>query len=144
MGGVDSDAHTGVDTEPVPPPPQHESDADLRIPEAGERFLYIPSVGLQALVVVDAITLAIDLVDVGVAPIIARALPDNRGAVVVNAGSDDVAIVRHGADPGSFDVTYLDVLPDNNRMTLSPDGAWAFLWFDHRSDQGGGWAAYRM
>ncbi|MGM0575992.1 MAG: YncE family protein [Myxococcota bacterium] len=117
------------DTSTPPPPPEDEVDFDLRTPEAGESHLYIPSAGLDALVVVDAATLDVHLVEVGVEPTLVRALPDDHGAVVLNRGSDDVSIVRP-AEPGVFDVRTLDVLADHNRMVLSPGGEWAFLWFD--------------
>ncbi|MCA9516020.1 MAG: hypothetical protein KC635_13835 [Myxococcales bacterium] len=131
-GGIDAVADaSGPDIGP-PPPPEQEVDYDLRTPEAGARYLYIPSAGLDALVVVDATTLAVSLVDVGVAPTLVRALPQDRGAVVLNSGSDDVSIVRpDGA--GGFRVRTLDVLPRHNRLELSPDGRFAFAFYDTRA-----------
>ncbi len=134
-----------TDTFPPPPDPEEELDFDLRTPETGEGFLYIPSAGLDALVVVNATTLQISLVEVGVEPVLVRALPGNDGAVVLNAGTDDIAIVRPvvGAAPGAseFDVHYLDVLPDHNRLELSADGRWAFAWYDHRVGSTGGFGS---
>lgn len=131
-----SDAAAPADTTPPPPPPEDPRDFDLRTPEAGGTWLYIPSAGLDALVVVDATNLAVHLVEVGVEPALVRALPDDGGAVVLNRGTADVSIVRPRAR-GDFDVTTLDVLPGHNRLVLSPDGAWAFAWFDPTLDGSG-------
>jgi len=117
------------DTYIPPPDAEDEQDFDLRTPEAGGSYLYIPSAGLDALVVVDATDLAVHLVEVGVEPTLVRALPDDHGAVVLNSGSYDLSIVRP-IDRGEFTVKTVDVLPDHNRMVLSPDGEWAFVWFD--------------
>lgn len=125
------DADTAVpDTTPPPPPPEEEVDFDLRTPEAGNTFLYIPSAALDALIVVDARTLEVHLVDVGLVPTIVRALPADEGAVVLNEGSSDVSIVRPtpvGSPPRlTFDVETLPVLEGSNRLVVSPDGAVAF------------------
>ncbi|MFT7580151.1 MAG: hypothetical protein ACI9MR_001818 [Myxococcota bacterium] len=141
--GETSDADTTL----PPPPPETEVDFDLRTPEAGSSFLYIPSAGLDALVVVDASTLQVHLVEVGVEPTLVRALPDDLGAIVLNEGSDDISLVRPrpvGETPAGevpFEVTTLDIVPDHNRLELSPDGAWAFVWFDHRLGATGGFGS---
>ncbi|PKN57922.1 MAG: hypothetical protein CVU56_08435 [Deltaproteobacteria bacterium HGW-Deltaproteobacteria-14] len=124
------------DTYIPPPPVETEEDFDLRTPEAGGSYLYIPSAGLDALVVVDATNLAVHLVEVGVEPTLVRALPDDRGAVVLNSGSYDISIVRP-LERGEFAVKTVDVLADHNRMVLSPDGDWAFVWFDPTAGGGG-------
>jgi len=123
------------DTMPPPPPPEAEVDFDLRTPEAGDTFLYIPSAALDALVVVDARSLAVHLVEVGITPTLARALPGDRGAVVLNEGSSDVSIVRPnpivgGVSPATaFSVETLDVTAGANRLVISPDGNTAFAFF---------------
>jgi len=129
-----------ADTWTPPPPPEDEVDYDLRTPEAGGTYLYIPSAGLDALVVIDATTLAVHLVEVGVEPTLVRALPQDEGAIVLNHGSNDLSIVRPRGR-GEFDVKTVDVLPDHNRMVLSPDGAWAFVWFDPSLGDGGGFGS---
>lgn len=123
------------DTMPPPPPPEEEVDFDLRTPEAGDTFLYIPSAALDALVVVDARSLAVHLVEVGVTPTLVRALPGDRGAVVLNEGSSDVSIVRPnpivgGVPPATpFSVETLEVTAGANRLVISPDGETAFAFF---------------
>lgn len=128
------------DTYIPPPPVETEQDFDLRTPEAGGSYLYIPSAGLDALVVVDATNLAVHLVEVGVEPTLVRALPADHGAVVLNSGSYDLSIVRPVAR-GEFTVKTVDVLPDHNRMVLSPDGDWAFVWFDPTVGSPGGFGS---
>lgn len=121
---------TAPDTTPPPPPPEEEVDFDLRTPEAGATFLYIPSAALDALIVVDARTLEVHLVDVGLVPTLVRALPADDGAVVLNEGSSDVSIVRPrpvGSPPRiTFEVETFPVLAGSNRLVVSPDGAVAF------------------
>lgn len=129
---------TAVDTTPElppPPPPEEEVDFDLRTPEAGESFLYIPSAGLDALIVVDARSLAVEVVEVGVGPIAVRALPNDGGAIVLNAASSDVSIVK--PDPSRdppFSVLTLDVVPGANRLVISPHAELAFAWYDEHED----------
>ncbi|MCC6623066.1 MAG: hypothetical protein IT385_17545 [Deltaproteobacteria bacterium] len=128
--GVLIDTSTGPEL-PPPPPPETEQDYDLRTPEAGASFLYIPSAALDALIIVDAKTLQVELVEVGVTPTIVRALPADDGAVVLNEGGSDVSIVRPRAAPArGFDVTTLDVVPGANRLERSPDGRFAFAFYD--------------
>lgn len=124
-----------ADTAPPPPPPETEVDYDLRTPEAGATFLYIPSAALDALVIVDARDLAVHLVEVGLAPTIVRALPADQGAVVLDEGSSELSIVRPrpavggiAPDP-AFSVETVQVVAGANRLVLSPDGALAFAFF---------------
>jgi hypothetical protein len=125
----------GPDTTPPPPPPEEEVDFDLRTPEAGQTFLYIPSAALDALVIVDARSLDVHLVEVGLVPTVVRALPGDLGAVVLNEGSSDVSIVRPlpavggvAPDP-AFSVETVQVLAGANRLELAPDGSFAFAWY---------------
>ncbi|MFO0750500.1 MAG: hypothetical protein U1F43_33250 [Myxococcota bacterium] len=132
--GVGIDTSTGPDL-PQPPPPETEQDFDLRTPEAGDSFLYIPSAALDALIIVDARTLAVSLVEVGVTPTLVRALPGDEGAVVLNEGGSNVSIVRPhvvsgGGPTRTFDVVTLDVVVGANRLERSPDGRFAFAFFD--------------
>jgi len=128
-----SDIGPTPDTPPPPPPPETEVDFDLRTPESGDTFLYIPSAALDALIVVDARTLEVHLVDVGLVPTIVRALPGDAGAVVLNEGSSDVSIVRPVASAPpvriTFEVETYDVLAGANRLVLAPDGTVAFAFF---------------
>ncbi len=126
----DAGPGAGLPDTAEPPPPEEERDFDLRTPEAGATRLFIPSAALDALIVVEPTTLAVRLVEVGVRPTVVRALPADAGAIVLNAGTHDVSVVRPAPDTdGGWDVTTLDVAPNANRLTVSPDGAWAFAWF---------------
>ncbi|MBL8787702.1 MAG: hypothetical protein JNJ59_22555, partial [Deltaproteobacteria bacterium] len=133
--GGDTWVDPGPDTTPPPPPPEEEVDFDLRTPEAGQTFLYIPSAALDALVIVDARSLDVHLVEVGLVPTVVRALPGDLGAVVLNEGSSDVSIVRPlpavggvAPDP-AFSVETVQVLAGANRLELAPDGSFAFAWY---------------
>lgn len=120
-----------------PPPAENEVDFDLRTPEAGERHLFVPSVALDALIAVDAESLQVHLVEVGLAPTIVRALPGDGGAIVLNEGSSDVTLVRHNATPEtSFSTRFFPVAAGATRLILSPDGAWAFAFYDERFGEG--------
>jgi hypothetical protein len=132
--GNGTSAPGGGDDGAEPPPPENELDFDLRTPEAGERYLFVPSASLDALIAVDGRDLRVHLVEVGLSPTIVRALPGQGGAVVLNEGSSDLTIVRYDAeapDPG-FSADTLPVADGANRLELSPDGAWAFAWHDAR------------
>ncbi len=142
--GADSsssfDASTGDTSTPSePPPPENEIDFDLRTPEASERFLFVPSAALDALIAVDAATLRVHLVEAGLSPTIVRALPGAAGAIVLNEGSSDVTIVREDAGPPvSFSTRFFPVVPGATRLELSPDGLWAFAFYDERFGEGFG------
>ncbi len=140
-----SDIGPTPDTMPPPPPPETEVDFDLRTPESGDTFLYIPSAALDALIVVDARTLEVHLVDVGLVPTIVRALPGDAGAVVLNEGSSDVSIVRPvpSGTPVqiTFEVETHDVLAGANRLVLSPDGTVAFAFFATTSTTSTAWGS---
>lgn len=112
----------------TPPAAENEIDNDLRRPALGDTLLYIPSASLDSLVVVDGTTLSVDLVEVGETPTRVAALPGDTGAVVLGSGTHDVTIVRPDGD-GTYDTVTLDVLPRHNRIMISPDGEWAFLWY---------------
>ena len=125
-----------------PPPPEQDQDFDLRTPEAGDSELYIPSAALDALVVVDGDKLSVSLVEVGARPVLVRALPGDAGAVVLNAGTSDLSIVRPDASAqGGYRVITLDVPPNENQLVLSPDGTWAFAWYQAPNETAGGTSA---
>jgi len=132
-----SDSSTGSGDTSQPPPPENEVDFDLRTPEASDQFLFVPSAALDALIAVDASTLRVHLIEAGLSPTIVRALPDGAGAIVLNEGSSDVTLVRQ--DPGetvSFSKQFFPVAAGATRLVLSPDGAWAFAWYDERFGEG--------
>ena len=129
-GGAGDDTGGGYE----PPPPEVEVDLQLRQPAVGDSFLYVPSTNLDALVVVDAATLDVELVETGIEPILVRALPADDGAVVLAAGTEDITVVRRS--DGGWDTATIPVIPSANRLTVSEDGAWAFAWYTHTGAAG--------
>lgn len=125
-GGASADPND--DNYEPPPEVEIEIDNDLRRPALADTLLYIPSAGLDSLVVVDAAALRVDLVDVGDEPVQVKALPGDDGAVVLNTGTSDVTIVRV-TDPGEYTTTTVDVLTRHNRLLVTDDGDWAFAWY---------------
>lgn len=120
----------GVD-EPEPFIPEEEIDAELQVPQSGDRFVFVVSTGLDAVVRIDAITLAVDLVEVGGQPTEMRTLAGEDSLVVINRGTQDFSVVRNADDPDAApQVTTIDSPGAVNRIEVSASGAYAVAWFD--------------
>jgi DNA-binding beta-propeller fold protein YncE len=109
-------------------PPEKEKEYLFGAPEGSPNFVFIPSAGTDTLVKVNGKTLKVTLVEVGDRPIEVRTIPGQDAAVVLNAGSDDVSIVRSTAD--ADDVLSVPVLPRCNAIEMSPDGHHAVIYYD--------------
>jgi len=128
-GGAGSDAGTSS------LPPEKEKNLDFGAPEGSPNFVYIPATGADTIVKVSGATLKVTLIEVGSTPIALKVIPGQDAAVVLNAGSSDVTIVR--STDTSDALAFVDVLPLCNAIEIAPDGKHAIVFYDHaRAQQG--------
>ena len=115
-------------------PPEKEKDPDFGAPESSPNYVYIPASGSDRIVKVHGKSLKVTLVEVGDRPTTLRTVPDQDAAIVINAGSDDVAILR-STEAGDT-VTYQSILPHSNSLAVAPLGQHAVIWYDHDRNPG--------
>lgn len=106
----------------------------LTDPTASLNYVFIANTtrGTIARVAISGDAILIDTARVGALPTEVVTVPGADVAVVLNTGSDTVSVVRAGAIGEELDVDSVDVVFGANRLTISPDGAWAFAWYDNR------------
>ena len=116
-------------------PPEKEKDPDFGAPEGSPNYVYIPASGSDRIVKVHGKSLKVSLVEVGDRPTTLRTVPGEDAAIVINAGSDDVAILR--STEAGDKVTYEPILPHSNSLAVAPKGQHAVVWYDHDRNKGG-------
>ena len=121
-GGVDGASLTdsGGSFEPEPEP------QDVPAPAVSSRFVYVaaPSAGVVARI--DAATLGVTPVRVGRRPESVAASVQADVAVVLNAGSDTISVIR-GLERAP--TATLPIIQGCNQLRISEDGQWAAAWF---------------
>lgn len=128
-----ADVAVGDVTEPAAEPeafvPEEEIVPVREAPQASDRYVFVASRGLDAVVRVDAESLEVDLVEVGGAPTMLRALPGEDAVLVWNQGTRDLSLVRIDA-AGEAGVLTLDAPSHVNRLEVAPSGDFAVAWYD--------------
>lgn len=124
--GVTSDPTTGT-------PPEVEDEGDFRVPRASGKYVYTASKTTDSVAVIDTATLAIDVVAVGQAPAVVQPIPGQVGeagaAVVLDQGSDDIAVLRT-SEAGITTRTLHAVTAGANNLAVAPDGAYVLVYHD--------------
>jgi hypothetical protein len=110
-------------------PPEKEKEYEFGAPEGSPNFVFIPSAGTDTIVKVHGQTRNVTLIEVGDRPRVLKVVPGRDEAVVLNAGSDDVSIVRSTVD--ADDVVFVPVVPHCNAIAIDPAGRFAIVWYDH-------------
>lgn len=125
--GADSDAPTGGTTGEV------EDEGDFQVPRASGKYVYSASKTTNSVAVIDTATLAIGVVGVGQSPTVIQPIPgqaaDGGSVVVLDQGSDDVALLRTSA-AGVTTLSIHPVTPGANNLAPSPDGKYVFIYHD--------------
>lgn len=109
-------------------PPEKEQPEDYGAPEGTGSYVYIPSTSNDQVVRISGQSLQVRLTEVGSQPIVLAVVPAEDAAVVLNAGSDDVSIIR--STEAGDEVTTVPVLPHCNRLLVAPNGQFALAWYD--------------
>ncbi|MDC0723112.1 hypothetical protein [Nannocystis bainbridge] len=141
-GGWDSGDSNGLGTDGTdgtgtgagePPPPETEDDGDFRVPKASGKYVYSASESTDSVAVIDTANLAIDVVEVGQGPTVVEPIPGQPGdagsVVVLDQGSNDIAILRTGQTGGTT-VEIHKVTPGANNLAVSPGGNYVFVYHD--------------
>jgi|GEM_PF-1023889 len=116
-------------------PKEVEKDDPFGAPEGTDNFVYIPVSGADTVVKVSGTTLKVSLVEVGDKPAVIRAIPNQDGVAVLNAGSADVSVLR--STETSDTVESVPILANCNQLDISPTGGHAVAWYDHGKAQKG-------
>ncbi|MDJ0763263.1 MAG: hypothetical protein QNJ97_09770 [Myxococcota bacterium] len=125
----DADSDADADTDSDVDPDEDEEEASYRIPQGSGRYVFIADEANNAVVVVDSLTLAISVVDVGRRPTHLVPLADDNAAAVLSLDSDEVTLIR--VDDGGMATTQdIPVRPDTNALAASPDGRYVIAYWD--------------
>jgi hypothetical protein len=118
-------------------PPEEELESSYRAPVATGRYVWIANPTSGRVALIDAVTLAIELVDAGHAPTYLAAVPDPQDdvAIVLNTLSLDATLLRAAAG-ADISAETLAVPSNGNRWAISDDGRWATAWTDAREVEG--------
>ncbi|MBI5499668.1 MAG: hypothetical protein HY907_05465 [Deltaproteobacteria bacterium] len=127
-GGADADADAAAEVDTWLPPEDEEL-PDFHAPQGSNRFVYLSNPIGDNVVVIDSQRLTLDLVEVGDTPTELKTLGTRDAAVVIDSGSDDVAVIRTTPGVGS-DVSFEAIAPGANALSVSPDGSYGISFFD--------------
>jgi hypothetical protein len=123
------DADVPADTADTWLPPEEEETPDFHAPQGSNRFVYLSNPVGDNVVVIDSQRLTLDLVEVGDTPTELKTLGTKDAAVVIDSGSDDVAVIR--TTPGlTSDVTFEPIASGANALAVSPDGSYGITYYD--------------
>jgi hypothetical protein len=107
-------------------PPEQEQTVDFLTPRAGARYVYVANPTRNTVTVIDSSTLAIEELATGDTPTHVATVPGKDIALVINAGSHTLRILRAtGMDTSAF-----NIIPKANAISISPDGLHAVIWYD--------------
>ncbi len=107
-------------------PPEQEQNLDFLAPRAGARYVYVANPSRNTVTVIDSTTLAISELTPGDSPTYVATVPGQDIALVINAGSHTLRVVR-GTVPND---SPLPIVAKANTISISPDGLHAVIWFD--------------
>lgn len=110
-------------------PPEQEKEGEFGAPESSQNYVYIPATGDDRVVRVSGQTLSVRLIEVGDQPTVLKVVPGQDAAVVIDAGSHEVAIVR--STEKEDQVLFVPVLPNCNALAIDPKGQFAVVYYDH-------------
>jgi DNA-binding beta-propeller fold protein YncE len=122
----------------APVVPEKEVQVEVEVPRAGARFVYAANTKRDTVAVIDSTNLSIRTAEVGDKPSFLATVPGQDIAMVINAGSADLSIVRSTA--AGSEVKTVPVGSGSNRISVAPNGAYAIAWYDSRLDGGIGGA----
>ncbi len=133
-GTPDGNAGTGGTSSVPVVAPEKEENRDFEAPQAGARFVFVANTARDTVAIIDSTNLTIRTVEVGDKPARLVTVPGRDIALVINAGSRDVSVLRTSA--ADTTVTTVQVVPGANRISVAPGGAHAIAWYDATTDDG--------
>jgi hypothetical protein len=106
--------------------PEQETKVDYLAPRAGERRVYVANPTRNTVTIIDSTKLAISEQATGDTPTVVATVPGKDVALVVNAGSHTLRVLRDAATCGNR----FPIVTKANAISISPDGLHAVVWFD--------------
>lgn len=121
-----STAPTGDDDDTSTSTTGGEEEEDLlRLPPAQtDVYVFVANPERHTVTRIEVRSMRVDTTPVGQDPRIVVTTPDRTRAVVFNRGDASVSVL----DAATLAQEVVDVRPNLNDLTISPDGAWAVLW----------------
>jgi hypothetical protein len=116
--------------EPPVLPPEMEVRQDFEVPRGGARFVYVANRRRDSVAVIDSTGLAIRTVVVGDAPGSLATIEGQDVALVINAGTRDVSVLRTDGATGATAVSRVPVVGGANRISVGRQGRHAVVWYD--------------
>lgn len=107
-------------------PPEVEQTLSFMTPQAGGKYVYVANPTRDTVAIIDSITLAITEVTPGDGPTYLATVPGKDIALVINAGSGTLSILRDKVVAQAS----LPVVKSANAIAIAPDGVHAVVWFD--------------
>ncbi len=107
-------------------PAEQETKVDYLAPRAGERRVYVANPNRNTVTIIDSTTLAISEQATGDTPTVVATVPGKDVALVVNAGSHTLRVLREAATCANR----FPIVTKANAISISPDGLHAVVWFD--------------
>lgn len=107
-------------------PPEQEQTLNFLAPQAGAHYVYVANPSRNTVSVIDSTTLAIDELAPGDSPTYVATVPGQDIALVVNAGSHTLRILRGT----TMNDSPIPIVAKANTIAISPDGLHAVIWFD--------------
>ena len=108
-------------------------------PAVGLDHVWVTSRDNDLVLRIDARSRAVVAIPVGDAPTVVRTRPGTERGVVLNRGSDELALVdaTGGDSAESAEVTFVPLPRHFNALALSPNGNYAVVWFDLAAAEAG-------
>jgi hypothetical protein len=107
-------------------PPEQETKVDYLAPRAGDRRVYVANPTRNTVTIIDSTTLAISEQATGDTPIVVATVPGKDVALVINAGSHTLRVLRDTATCAKS----FPIVAKANAVAIAPDGLHAVVWFD--------------
>lgn len=117
-------------------PPDVEDDIASDRPAATARHLFALSTDSDSVAIIDAVSLAIEAVEVPAGPVALAVIPAREEALVLSRTGR--AVTRLSLTSGELVVSTTRLTRRYSRITVSPDARWAVLWTSasERPDEG--------
>jgi DNA-binding beta-propeller fold protein YncE len=130
--GAADDAWQSADTAAEVPQEGPEHEFSFFSAAVGQDHVFIVDRNRDSVVLVNATDLTIRSVRVGDGPTLVKTLPGQDVALVLNAGSNTLSVVR--LVDGQPQVTHQDVVQGANTLEVSPVGPYAVAWYTMASE----------
>ena len=127
-GGKPAIAGNGAGGAPALPPEQEQA-LDFLVPQPGKQYVYAANPTRDTVAVIDSVSLAIAEVTPGDTPTYLATVPGEDVALVINAGSSTLSVLRT-TGAGTTVSSPLPIVKGANAIAIAPGGAHAVVWFD--------------